>query len=457
MTISVRFLLKNTFWTVGAFGFAQALRLVTNIILARLLAPQLFGIMLIVNSIRIGIEFISDVGIGQNIIYHQNANDPEFYNTAWTLQAIRSVGVWLIALILAAPVARFYQSPILVFIVPLIAFTSVLAGFSSISLSLLQKRLYIAKLNLFDTVLALVGSAALVLFAYLSPTIWALVFGFLFGCTASMIGSYFLLPEIKQRFYLSKRYVWEILHYGKWVFASSVVYFLSTNFDRLYLAKVVSLELLGVYGIARSISEILSMTVLRFGNYVLFPLIASHSQIPRSDLREQLISIRAKFLLLAVFGFSPIVVMADLPIRILYDERYQAAAWMLPLLIIGSWFSLLANVNEATLLGLGKPAYSAIANGSKFIFLLIGLPVSVLSLGLLGGIVAVALSDLFRYFPILIGQRREHFSFGVQDLFFTLAAFLLILLCEWLRWVSGFGYSFESLPIVVSAFFGDGR
>jgi O-antigen/teichoic acid export membrane protein len=247
------------------------------------------------------------------------------------------------------------------------------------------------------------------------------------------------------------------LHFGKWVFASSIVYFLSTNFDRLYLAKVVSLEMLGVYGIARSIAEALSLMVLRLGNQVLFPFIASHSQMPRSDLREQLSPIRVKFLLLAGFGFSVIAATADLPIKLLYDERYQAANWMLPLLIIGSWFSVLAYVNESTLLGLGKPFYTTISNSLKLAFLLIGMPLSVMFFGLFGAILVFVLSDLFRYFPILIGQRREHFSFGAQDLLVTLATFLLMGLWEWLRWASGFGYSFESLPIEVSSFFGASR
>ena len=447
MTISIRSLLKNTVWTVGGYGFGQVLRLVTNIILARFLAPELFGIMLIVTSLRVGIELISDVGISQNIVYHKNANDPEFYNTAWSLQVIRSVALWLVAVAIAVPFARFYNSPILAYVVPLTVFNSVLLGCSSISLALLRKRLEIAKLNIFETVTSVIGSAGLILLAYLSPTIWSLVYGGLFGSTVVLIGSYFLLPDVKQRFYLSRQFVWEILHFGKWIFVASIVYFLSTNFDRLYLAKVVPLVILGVYGIARSISESLGLVVWRLGNYVLFPLIASHAGMPRAELRAQLASIRTRLLLLAGVGFSLIAATADLPIKILYDQRYQAAAWMLPLLIIGSWFSILAYLNESTLLGLGKPSYAAVANGTKFIFLLIALPASVFWFGLLGGIMVVVLSDLFRYFPILIGQRREHFSFGAQDLLITLGTLALIGLFEWLRSASGFGNSFESLPI----------
>jgi O-antigen/teichoic acid export membrane protein len=447
MKISIRFLLKGTVWTLGAYGCAQVLRLVTNIALARLLTPELFGIMLIVNSLGMGIELMSDIGIGQNIIYQKNANDPEFYNTAWTLQAIRGVVLWLVALAFTVPVAQFYQSPILAIIMPFTTFGIVLSGFTSISRPLLQKRLQITKLNIFETIVSLFSSAVYVLLAYLSPTIWALVFGGLFGPAVTMIGSYCLLSDVKQRFNLSRRFAWEIVYFGKWIYVSSFVYFLSAFFDRLYLAKVVPLELLGVYGIARTFSELLGMMMQRLGNYVLFPFIASQSQMPRTELRAQLASIRAKFMVLAAVGFSFFVATGDLAIRLLYDQRYQAASWMLPVLFTGSWFSIMANLNEATLLGLGKPSYTAISYSSKFVFLLVGLPLGVKSYGLLGGITVVVLADLCRYIPVLIGQRRERFSFGMQDLLITFAGIAMIGLWEWLRWISGFGTSFDSLPI----------
>jgi O-antigen/teichoic acid export membrane protein len=304
----------------------------------------------------------------------------------------------------------------------------------------------IGKLNAFEMIVSVVSSAAYVFLAYLSPTIWALVFGGLFASAITMIGSYFLLPDVKPKFHLSKKFSWEILHFGKWIFLSSIVYFLSTNFDRLYLAKVVPLQILGVYGIARSISELLGIVVLRLGNYVLFPLIASHSQMPRDELRAQLTSIRAKFMLVAAIGFSLFAATADLPIKILYDERYQAAGWMLPILIIGSWFTILAVINESTLLGLGKPSYSAISNGLKFAFLLIGLPLLTTVYGVLGGVIVVALADLCRYIPIFVGQRQERFAFVMQDLLSTFAVFLMIGLLEWLRWAAGYGTSFDTLP-----------
>jgi O-antigen/teichoic acid export membrane protein len=453
MKISRILLLKGAIWTAVVFSVGQLLRLATNVILARLLAPELFGIMQIVYSFRNGIELISDVGISQNIIHNKNANEPDFYNSAWSLQLIRGIALWVVFCVVAAPVAKFYNSSILALVMPIAALSLVLSGFTSTSHTLVLKRLKYGTRATFDATVAFIFSITQVIFAYLSPTVWALVFGSVAGTAINAIGSHFLLRDVRHKFYLSRRYIGQILSFGKWIFVSSIIYFLSTNFDRLYLAKILPLQLLGVYGIARTFSELLSAAVLQLGNSVIFPFVSSHSEMPRVELHKQLAPIRFKFLLISGIAFSIFATTADLLIRILYDQRYNAASWMLPVLIIGAWFAIMSNLNESTLMGLGRPNYGAFANSAKFGFLLIALPLSVAHLGVVGGVFVIAASDLCRFVPILIGQIRERFSFGGQDLLVTLVVFSLIALWEWLRWAAGFGTSFDFLPIKISAMF----
>jgi O-antigen/teichoic acid export membrane protein len=445
--VNFDFLLRGTIWTLGAYAIGTGLRFLTSIILARLLTPEIFGIMLIVYSLRTGIELISDIGIGQNVIQSQNAEDPDFYNTAWSLQLIRSVILWIAFSAAAIPMAHFYQSPILVYVVPATALNIILAGLTSVGRTLMAKRLQIAKLNLFETIVAIISSAANIGFAWLSPNVWALVFGSLFGSFVSTVGSYFLLNDVKQRFLISRKPALEIVHFGKWIFVSSLVYFLSTYIDRFYLGKVVPLELLGIYGIARSISDLTGNLVLRLGSVVLFPFIASQSHLPRQEIIEHITPLRAKFLLLTGLGFSLFITTADWLIKAVYDERYHAATWMLPLLTLGSWFTVLATLNESALLGIGKPSYAALANSLKLAFLIVGLAVGTSSYGLLGGVVVVASADICRYAQTLVGQVRERFSFAAQDLIMTLFVLLMIGLLEYARHAFGFGTSFDTLPI----------
>jgi O-antigen/teichoic acid export membrane protein len=437
-------LVRGALWTVGALGLGQAIRLATNVLLARLLAPELFGMMLIVNTLMTGIQLFSDVGIGQNIIHSPNSLDPRYYNTAWSLQVIRSIAIWLVFLLAAVPVAHFYGAPILAAILPVSGFTMVLLGFASLSPAILQKQMQFAKLTVFNLSTAIISSALLIAFAYITPTIWSLVLGGVAGAGFSMVITYFLVPGLKQRFHIDRQYLGEITSFGKWVYLNSMVYFLSTNFDRLYFAKVVPLQVLGIYGIARAISELFSTAATHVGGGVIFPFISSHAGLPRETMRQELVSIRGKFLLLIALGCSVFIATADLIIKLLYDQRYHAAAWMLPVLVLGAWFSMIATTNESTLLGLGAPSYSAIGNSVRFTLLMVGLPLSLKFVGLNGAIVSLVLAEVSRYVPIYIGQRRHRFSFGAQDLAITLTMFALIALWEWLRWASGLGTSFDS-------------
>ena len=142
---------------------------------------------------------------------------------------------------------------------------------------------------------------------------------------------------------------------------------------------------------------------------------------------------------------SLVVATADLGIKLLYDQRYYAAAWMLPVLALGAWFSMLATTNESTLLGLGASSYTAIANTVRLLLMVVGIPLSLKFKGLYGAIVTLVLVEVCRYAPVYIGQRRQRFSFWAQDVAITLAMFAMIGLWELLRWACGLGTSFDTL------------
>ena len=89
MKLSRAILLRGVTWTVATYSASQLFRFVSSVILTRLLAPELFGLIAIIHSVRIGIELLSDVGIGQNVVYNKESDKPDFYNTAWSLQLIR--------------------------------------------------------------------------------------------------------------------------------------------------------------------------------------------------------------------------------------------------------------------------------------------------------------------------------------------------------------------------------
>src|SRR5262249_34680225 len=149
------------------------------------------------------------------------------------------------------PLAHFYNTPILASVLPVAGLFFILSALQSMAIPLLQKRMQFVRLNAFDAVMDVFSSAAHIGIAYFIQNIWALVFGGLMTAAGRTVASHFLIRDVRPKLQITRHYASHIFSFGKWIFLSSAIYFLSSNFDRLYYAKVVGLQMLGVYGIAR--------------------------------------------------------------------------------------------------------------------------------------------------------------------------------------------------------------
>ncbi len=69
--------------------------------MARLLMPEIFGVMLIATTVSVVLHLLSDVGLRQNIVQSPRGDDPVFLNTAWTVQILRGVVLFASTLLIA--------------------------------------------------------------------------------------------------------------------------------------------------------------------------------------------------------------------------------------------------------------------------------------------------------------------------------------------------------------------
>lgn len=184
---------------LGSVCVQQDLRLLTNVALARLLAPELLGTMVIVNTLRTSGELLSEVGAGPSIIQNPKDDRLEFYNTAWTVQIVRGLILLLVALAATVPVSNLYVEAELEIIPPVAALIFIIIGFTSPSLFLLQKRLQIPCLAISKLVVALASAAVHILVALYLQTIWALIFGLLLSNLIATVGSYLLIGHSRCR------------------------------------------------------------------------------------------------------------------------------------------------------------------------------------------------------------------------------------------------------------------
>lgn len=416
MTTLKKLAIRGAIWTVAGYGALQILRFGTNLILTRLLFPDLFGLMALVNVFILGLHLFSDLGIAPSIIQNKRGDDPDFLNTAWTLQVIRGFVLWLGSLAIAWPIAQLYGQPQLLWLIPTVGLGSIISGFDSTALYTLNRYMAIGQLTCFELTKQFISLAVMIVWSWLSPSIWALVIGGLVSDSIKMVWSHWLIPGSSNRFTWDRDAAKELFSFGGWIFVSTIGTFLADQADRLMLGKLISLEMLGVYGIAFALSDLPRQVIGAISGNVIFPAFSKLTDLPHEAFLAKILHNRKPVLMLMALSLAVLAGFGDLLISVLYDKRYIQATWMLPLLAIGIWPRVLTQTIDPALLAIGQPRYLAYGNFCKFFFMLIGLPLGFYLMNLPGAVIVLALNDLPYYAAVTYGLCREKLNVVLQDI-----------------------------------------
>lgn len=402
---------RATYWTIFAFGATQFLRLFSNLILTRLLLPEMFGLMAIVTVVRVGVYMCSEIGLKVNIIRHDKGEAPVMLNTAWTMQVIRGGMLWLIISFIAGflwyfngtsilPAGSIYNDVRLPLLLVVTGVVALITGFESTRVWLAQRNMMLGRLTFLDLAAQFIGLVVMVWWAWEYKTVWALVAGSIVSAVLKTTLSHFVLVGQPNFFCWNKKIVIEFLHFGKWLFLSAIITFFALNGDRVILGGLVTAEQLGFYAIAYFLATSLKDLVEKLISNVWFPLL---SQVHREE-KEKIISvyysIRKKLDVIIYFSVGMLYVTAPIIIQVLYDERYQESGWMLQVLaitIIGSSFRL----GSTLLLSMGNPKVGTAAVAVRAVALLIMIPWGFQHYGLQGAIWSIAVNPLFEI-PIIL-------------------------------------------------------
>jgi len=419
MSSGKRLAIKGAAWTIASYGSSQIIRFASNLILTRLLLPELFGLVGLAYVFIVGINLFSDIGLGPSIIQNKRGEDPQFLNTAWTMQVIRSFFVWICLIVITKPVASFYGDDRLLWLIPVIGINSLIGGFNSTATSSLNRQMAVKKVVIFELGIQIVSTTVMIVWAWFDRSIWAIVAGGFTNTLVELVWSHFLISGKSNRFAWDKEAAQEIFSYGKWIFLSTALSFLCSQADRLILGKIFTLTMLGIYGIAFSLGDMPRQVILAISGRVIFPSISLLAELPREELRAKILKNRKLVLIPLAVGLAIFVIFGDQLILILYRKEYEPASWMMPILALGIWHTTLYNMMGSCLLAVGKSQYQAMGNLLTFVNLCITIPLAYHLKGNLGAVIAVALGDLPTYAVTNYGLWREGLTCFWQDIQLT--------------------------------------
>ena len=348
-----RHMAKGAAWAILMRLAVRGLGLISTLILARLLAPDDYGMIAMATVLLGAVEGITAFGFDAVLVQDQAAGRDK-YDTAWTMGVIRGVVLGL-AFALAAPfLADFYHEARLVPLIYLLALGTFIEGFESVGIVDFRKHLRFDRDFILQLIPRLISFIATLVLAFTLHNFWALAYGILIGRSSRVITGFVMHPY-RPHFTLAR---WrEIFKFSKWLMVNSALRFVDNSGDTLVLGRYVPPTVLGFYTIAYEISNLALTELVAPIQRALLP---GYSRIATdyTTLRATYMATFSITIMLALPIAVGIAVTASSSIPILLGEKWLAAIPLVQILSISGALRLAVANSGAAYLAIGKPAYT---------------------------------------------------------------------------------------------------
>jgi O-antigen/teichoic acid export membrane protein len=378
-------------WTLAGYGLSQLLRAASVFVLARrLLGPQAFGLAALATVFLSGLEMLTDLGVGMDVVQHRRGDDPVFINTAFLIQSGRGLILCGVAAGLAFPFASFYHQPAIRWLAIVAALSVGIRGFASGSIWTMTRHVKLGKLTGLNVGCDAAGLLVAIIWSIFSPTAWALVVARVGSALVYTIGSH-LMANFRPTLIFDRQAAREILLFGAGMFVSTATYFLGGEAERLILGKFVSIAELGCYSLALTVAALPSRALLQVTGQVFFPMISQSVREDRETAGRHYLRARLFFFVLSLIVGVGFIAYSNRVISLLLGPKYFMAGWMLQLLGIRAASEIFSAPTTSLLLAHGEPKYSALANTLRLILISVGIVGGYNRYGIHGAILTLAI------------------------------------------------------------------
>ena len=242
-------------WTTLAMVGRSALQFAQMAILARLLMPADFGLMAIVVSVTAFMQVFTDLGVSTAIIHYQEISQSQLSSLYWLNV---TVGLTLMVLLMAASSlisGAIFHQPALQPILILISVNFLFLAAGQQLRVMAEKALHFSVLAKVEISAALGGCATAVVWAWYSPTVYALVAGVL---VSGLIETSLLWMLASQGWRPAFRFhpgeIRHFLRFGGYIIAGDFVNSLNRQADILIGGRIFPAATLGSYSLPRGLS-----------------------------------------------------------------------------------------------------------------------------------------------------------------------------------------------------------
>lgn len=245
--------------TAGGAGWIVCWRVATRLVgfvstlfLIRLLLPGDFGLVALGTSLAQTVEGLAEFGI-QDAVLREKSPERAIYDTAFTLNLIRSVVTALALSLCAWPIGRFFGDPRLAEVTFALALATFFDGFTNIGIIDFRRDFAFEKEFKLQVMPRLVSVVVAIGSAWVWQSYWALIAGIITNRLLRVAASYMMHPYRPR---LGLRTWRSLFHYSRWAWVISMVMLIRDRMDSFVIGRMLTPSFVGIYSIGAEVAAL---------------------------------------------------------------------------------------------------------------------------------------------------------------------------------------------------------
>jgi lipopolysaccharide exporter len=342
-------------WSAVSTAARFALQLLAQVVLARTLGPDIFGVFAIGMVVLTFANFVSGFGFSWSLLQRTTLRDQDI-RFAWTWQLIVGAATMLALYLLAPLLAQYFREPRAESVIEWLSLACLLTAAAAPATYLLQRDLNFRAVGLVQVGSYAAGYVAVGMpMALLGWGASALVAAWLVQAAVQLVASYALKPHaVRPLFWYPDAA--SAVGTGRTVFFTNIINWVLNNMDRVLIGRLLNAQSLGLYNVAYNLAT-MPNTLLLGALQPAFLAAGARLQNELQRLGQAYFQMLATLLVLAlpVFVFLAFI-SADL-VDLLYGPQWSGAAWVLGILFLSMPAYVIWGLSTPVLWNTGRKHY----------------------------------------------------------------------------------------------------
>ena len=346
-----KIVVSSLIWRFAERCGAQGVSFIVGLVLARLLAPEDYGLIAIVSVFTTFINIFIDSGMGGALVQKKNADDIDF-SSVFYFSILFSIVIYIAFFFLSPWFASLYDAPELVPVFRVMGITFLISGIKNIQITFIQIRMAFKKFfyaNLGGSILsAIIG----ITFAYLGYGVWALVAQSL---TSNLFGAIVLWVTIKwkPKLLFSFSRLKSLISYGWKLLTTSLISTAYSDIWQLIISFLYVPADLAFYNKGNHFPDLIIKNVNSTIDIVLFPAMSK-----TQDEKDRLKAMTRRSIKTSTYIMAPLLLglaaVSEPLIKILLTDKWLPCVPFMQIFCITYVFYPIITANSNALKAMGR-------------------------------------------------------------------------------------------------------